>query len=196
VAFQRWPEERRDRVIGATVRLSGVALAFGAAVAAALAFVATMTFLDWKAGQAVQRAAVQQQNEVTILRPDPRPSVTPGPIDVIDGDTVRQQGFTYRLVGFDTPERGDRARCDDERQRAEKATQRLRSLISTGNPRLTRVACACRPGQEGTRNCNYGRLCGSLSIGGRDVGTILIGEGLAHPYVCSATNCPKRRQWC
>jgi hypothetical protein len=27
-------------------------------------------------------------------------------------------------------------------------------------------------------------LCGSLSIGGRDVGAILIGEGLAHSYVC------------
>jgi hypothetical protein len=45
---------------------------------------------------------------------------------------------------------------------------------------LTRVVCACRAGQEGTRNCNYGRLCGALSIGGRDVGGILISEGLAH----------------
>jgi hypothetical protein len=49
---------------------------------------------------------------------------------------------------------------------------------------------ACHPGQEGTRNCNYGRLCGSLSIGGRDVGNILISEGLAHPYICGATSCP------
>lgn len=36
----------------------------------------------------------------------------------------------------------------------------------------------CLPaGAGGTPNCNYGRLCGSLTIGGRDVGQILIGEG-------------------
>jgi hypothetical protein len=35
-------------------------------------------------------------------------------IDVIDGDTVRFNGERCRLVGIDTPERGDRARCDDD----------------------------------------------------------------------------------
>src|SRR6266436_8481427 len=40
-------------------------------------------------------------------------------IEVIDGDTVRFDGAVYRLVGFDTPERGDKARCDDERRRAD-----------------------------------------------------------------------------
>jgi endonuclease YncB( thermonuclease family) len=123
-------------------------------------------------------------------------AIQSSPIEVIDGDTVRFEGAVYRLVGIDTPERGDKARCDDERRRAEAATTRLRSLIASGDARLTRVVCACRPGQEGTRNCNYGRLCGSLSIGGRDAGNILIGEGLAHPYVCGATSCPQRRPWC
>jgi endonuclease YncB( thermonuclease family) len=96
-----------------------------------------------------------------------------------------------RLVGFDTPERGDSARCEDERWRAEAATTRLRQLIAAGNARLQRVACACRPGEEGTSRCNYGRLCGSLTVGGRDVGQILIGEGLARSYVCSGTRCPR-----
>src|SRR5260370_37299119 len=80
--------------------------------------------------------------------------------------------------------RSGKARCDDERRRADAATTRLRALINRGDGRLIRVACSCRPGQEGTRYCNYGRLCGSLSIGGRDVGQILTSEGLAHPYVC------------
>ena len=93
------------------------------------------------------------------MRPDP--GLT-GPIELIDGDTVRLNGTAYRLIGFDTPERGDKAQCDDERRRAENATHRLLDLIATGNGRLTRVACACPPGQEGSRNCNYGRLCGSL----------------------------------
>src|SRR5258707_7743250 len=62
------------------------------------------------------------------------------------------------LLGFDTPERGDKARCDDERRRAEAATTRLRGLIAGGGARLNRVSCSCRHGQEGTKNCNYGRL--------------------------------------
>ena len=127
-----------------------------------------------------------------------RSSVSPSGqiIEVIDGDTVRLNGAVYRLVGFDTPERGDKARCDDERRRAEAATTRLRGLIAGGDARLIRVSCSCRHGQEGTKNCNYGRLCGSLLIGGMDVGGILISEGLAHPYVCGATSCLQRRPWC
>ena len=74
----------------------------GAIAAAAVAFFVTTAFLDWKARPA------EPNNDVVIIRPITN---LPGPIEVIDGDTVRQQGFTYRLVGFDTPERGDRARC-------------------------------------------------------------------------------------
>jgi endonuclease YncB( thermonuclease family) len=163
-------------------------IVLGAVAAAVIGFAATMAFLNW-----------QSTPRVVVLRPDPRPNPTPtqsGQIDVIDGDTVRFNGVPYRLVGIDTPERGDKARCDDERSRAEAATRRLRTLVASGDARLIRVACSCRPGQEGTKNCNYGRLCGSLSIGGRDVGSILIGEGLAQPYVCGTTSCPQRRPWC
>jgi endonuclease YncB( thermonuclease family) len=66
------------------------------------------------------------------------------------------EGKVYRLVGFNTPEKGDLARCEDERKRADAATNRLKNLIATGNAHLERVACACKPGQEGTRLCNYG----------------------------------------
>jgi endonuclease YncB( thermonuclease family) len=158
----------------------------GAVAAAVIGFAATMAFLNW-----------QSTPRVVILRPDPKPNPTEsGQIEVIDGDTVRFSGVPYRLVGFDTPERGDKARCDDERRRADAAIARLRGLIAGGNAHLTRVACFCRQGQEGTRNCNFGRLCGVLLIGGRDAGQILISEGLAHPYVCGATSCPPRRPWC
>jgi endonuclease YncB( thermonuclease family) len=168
-------------------RLPSLLIGLGAVAASVLAFAATTAFLNWQSGHEAQQTSVE------ILRPAPNQSIQ---IEVIDGDTVRFNGSTYRLVGIDTPERDDKARCDDERRRAEAATMRLRALVASGDARLVRVACACRPGQEGTRNCNYGRLCGSLFIGGQDVGRILISEGLAHPYVCGAMSCPPRRPWC
>ena len=113
-------------------RRSILPITLGAITAAVLAFAATMAFLHWKGGAAFH-------SDVKSLRPDPGPT---GPIEVIDGDTVRLNGTAYRLIGFDTPERGDKAQCDDERRRAENATHRLLDLIATGNGRLTRVACA------------------------------------------------------
>jgi len=72
----------------------------------------------------------------------------------------------------------------------------LQQLLSDPGARLERVACACKAGEEGTPRCNYGRLCGALSVNGRDVGQILISEGYARAYVCSATRCPPRQRWC
>src|SRR5439155_24406799 len=128
---------------------SKLAIVLGALAAAVFAFAATTIFLNWQSEHAAS---------VEIIHGT---GYSSNPIEVIDGDTVRMNGTPYRLTGFDTPERGDKARCEDERRRAEKATQRLRDLIATGNARLTRVACACQPGEEGTSRCNYGRLCGS-----------------------------------
>ena len=154
-------------------------LALAALTAVVFGFAATWAFVTW------------QSEGIDISRYVPW-----HPIQVIDGDTVRFNGAVYRLVGIDTPERGNKARCDDERRRAEAATKRLRALVASGDAHLTRVACACRPGQEGTRKCDYGRLCGSLSIGGRDAGDILISEGHARRYLCGATSCPERWPWC
>ena len=89
-----------------------------AIAAAVAAFVATMAFLNWKAGSTVRQTVVQQSG-VTIQRPEPaRPPMPGGSIDVIDGDTVRYAGSTYRLVGFDTPETGRKARCEAEHAEA------------------------------------------------------------------------------
>jgi endonuclease YncB( thermonuclease family) len=117
-------------------------------------------------------------------------------IHVIDGDTVRADGQIYRLVGFDTPESGERAQCQSERMLAARATARLQQIIAAGKTKLERVNCACRSGTEGTSSCNYGRLCAVLTADGRDVGELLISEGLAHKYVCSSTGCPRKQPWC
>jgi endonuclease YncB( thermonuclease family) len=119
-------------------------------------------------------------------------------IRVIDGDTLRvfHQQPTVRLVGFNAPETR-RAECEAERTLGAKATRRLRELVRGGDLDFEYVACSCPAGTEGTPLCNYGRRCGTLRAGGRDVGEILIGEGLAVRFVCGATRCPTTpKPWC
>lgn len=129
-------------------------------------------------------------------------SVRAGPIDpsqirVVDGDTIKAAGTTWRLVGFDAPETGSRSRCEQERALGKRAAGRLRELVAEGNLTLESIPCSCRPGTEGTIACNYGRRCATLSSHGRDVGAVLIAERLAVPYHCTQTRCPKRmHDWC
>jgi hypothetical protein len=82
--------------------------------------------------------------------------IAPGGVEIIDGDTIRTHGRTIRLVGFDAPESGFRARCESERTLAAKATFRLRQLVSGGGSDLELIPCSCRPGTEGTPRCNSG----------------------------------------
>jgi hypothetical protein len=65
--------------------------------------------------------------------------IEPGAIEVVDGDTIRAGGRTFRLVGFDTPEMGSRSRCEHERALAAAASRRLRQLVAGGGL----VACSC-----------------------------------------------------
>ena len=121
--------------------------------------------------------------------------INAGDIHVSDGDTIYARGNTYRLVGFDTPETF-KAKCAAERALGVTARARLQALVNGGGLDLTEVPCACAQKDRGTKWCNYGRACGTLKARGIDVGKVLIGEGLARPYVCGATRCPKRQGWC
>lgn len=102
-------------------------------------------------------------------------------IYVVDGDTIKHDGETYRLLGYDTPETY-RAKCDSEKRLGDLATHRLRELVQThGSAEITRYSDRDR----------YGRLLVRLYIGGKDVGPILINQGLARYY-----DGGKRRGWC
>jgi micrococcal nuclease len=129
---------------------------------------------------------------------------------VKDGDTVivgpggepHMKDQEYRLVGFDTPETA-RGKCPSEIEKGNRATARLIELVDSGKLDLTEIECSCAPGTTAlTKDCNMGRRCGRLTVNGKDVGEILIAEGLAVPYVCQAPPatksrpCPKQQSWC
>ena len=118
-------------------------------------------------------------------------------ITVVDGDTIDAHGQRYRMVGYDTPEvRTPRRKVGpDERSVAIIAKERFTELLSSGPLDLTEVRCSCsaKALQDGT--CNHGRKCAILSLNGKNIGDMLIAEGLAVPYVCSATRCPRMPDW-
>jgi endonuclease YncB( thermonuclease family) len=100
---------------------------------------------------------------------------------VVDGDTVKAPyGVTYRLLGFDAPETHF-AKCDAERELGFAAKQRLEELLATSEVKVI---------ESGKRD-KYGRTLAQLTANGRDVGDILIGEGLARPY-----HGERRKSWC
>jgi len=117
---------------------------------------------------------------------------------ITDGDTVHVVGEAKgtRLVGYTAPEKFT-PQCESERQLGERASARLKELVTGGATRLTKVACACPPGTERTDGCNHGRSCGTLLVVGKDLGDTLIREGLAVPFICVGTRCPAiPRPWC
>jgi micrococcal nuclease len=105
--------------------------------------------------------------------------------NVVDGDTVDMRcagtgGFRARLTGYDTPESFE-PRCSAEARAARAATERLRVLVSTARTVEPRFGGVDR----------YGRQLVRLSLDGRDVGAILIAEGLAVRYSGG-----RRIDWC
>lgn len=91
---------------------------------------------------------------------------------VVDGDTIWLDGVKHRLKGFDTPEPRVRI-CGGNRERAlaDKASARLIELLNTKPWDLKTV------GKD-----RHNRALSILTINGRDVGDILISEGLAREW--------------
>ena len=109
-----------------------------------------------------------------------RPAPIHGRISVYDGDTIRLGDERIRVVGFDTPELGHRARCNKEARAAKQAKQVLIGEIARGDVELHR---------QGTDR--YGRTLARVTVNGRDVANTMIGRGLARPY-----DGGRRAGWC
>jgi len=103
-------------------------------------------------------------------------------IRVIDGDTVVIGSETIRILNIDTPEIRH-AQCDAERRLGLVAKHRLVVLLSVGPPVIRR-------GDKGRTTDKYGRTLAVLSIADRDVGDVLVAEGLARRWT------GKRQPWC
>jgi endonuclease YncB( thermonuclease family) len=135
---------------------------------------------------------------LSLAAPTSAEPIEPSEIRVVDGDTIQVYNVepNVRLVGFDAPETW-KPDCDGERALGLKATARLRELVRGGGLDFEYIACSCPAGTQGAFACNYGRDCGTLRARGRDVGAILIAEGLAVPFACGATSCPRKpHPWC
>ncbi|MCA1748460.1 MAG: thermonuclease family protein [Parasphingopyxis sp.] len=100
---------------------------------------------------------------------------------VVDGDTFWIDGEKVRILDIDTPELHP-ARCAEEERLGLAAKHRLHALLNGGELRLHRAGDRDRD--------RYGRMLRTASVDGRDVGDVLIAEGLARPYGGG------RRSWC
>jgi micrococcal nuclease len=100
------------------------------------------------------------------------------PIAVIDGDTLRRDGATYRLAGFDALEIR-LAKCDAKHALGIAAKERMRELAALGMI------------EELPKREKYGRTLARLWVRGKDAAEIMIGEGLAQPY-----DGRKKPDWC
>ena len=108
--------------------------------------------------------------------------------EVYDGDTVKIEETAYnlplsiRINGIDTPEKGHRAKCNQEKKLAEQAKKFLENLIKEANLIYF---------DELKWDKYGGRILANMYIDGLSVATIMIKEGFAREY-----HGEKKIGWC
>ena len=91
-------------------------------------------------------------------------------VPVVDGDTLRIDGVTYRLWGIDAPE--EHQSCADDWPAGRTATEHLRALIGDRH-----VTCEPRTLDR------YGRTVALCRADGRDLGADMVADGHAWAFL-------------
>jgi endonuclease YncB( thermonuclease family) len=103
---------------------------------------------------------------------------------ITDGDTFRFGREIIRIANIDAPETY-RAKCTFERRLGLQAKDRLTQLLASG-----KVAFKRGDPQDGRLKDRNGRTLATVTVNGKDVGEILIAEGLARRWT------GRRQPWC
>lgn len=91
---------------------------------------------------------------------------------VVDGDTIWLDGVNLRLESYDTPEPyNDICGGQAEVALAKRASARLLQLLNSNEFSV-----------DSSGEDRYGRTLATVRVGGRDIGDILISEGLARRW--------------
>ena len=117
-------------------------------------------------------------------------------IEIIDGDSIRSGG---RCLSPGRLQHAGRRRQCQMRARA-RFVASSDSASGSSSPAASSIfggsLAPVRAAPRARDNAITAGYCATLSVRGQDVGTTLIGEGLAEPYVCTKTSCPPRKDWC
>ena len=106
-------------------------------------------------------------------------------ISIYDGDTMRVNNQSFRMVGIDAPE--IHSKCVAEHRLALIARDYLRTMAKAPGAKLIETQCY---------GSNFGRKCGYLEVNGINALPQMVSARLADSYHCGSSGCPKRRQWC
>ena len=102
---------------------------------------------------------------------------------VLDGDTIEYKAdflpaplkpvLKIRVLGIDTPEKGHRAQCPQEAELAKQASALTKQAIKEAKTIQLQLQSWDKFG---------GRVLGYVLIDGKNLGDMLIAQGLARPY--------------
>lgn len=98
------------------------------------------------------------------------PALSQSRPEVIDGDTLRLNGITWRIDGIDAPEA--KQTCAGGWWAGQEATRALRRIVGTRKVECTEV----------TKD-RYGRKVGRCTADGEDIGAQMVREGYAWAFM-------------